>query len=131
MANRDFQVRVKNGRELRSRLRGAENKELRKANRDSYQKASEVIAEQARLNAPEGATGKLRKSIKGRGTQRAGTVKVGTAKSVPYAGAIHWGWKKRNIQPNPFVTRAIQTHLGKARKVFEREISKVAKQLSS
>ena len=24
---------------------------------------------------------------------------------APYAAPIHWGWRKRNIDPNPFVVR--------------------------
>ena len=30
---------------------------------------------------------------------------VGRA-SVPYAGAIHWGWPARNIRAQPFLTNA-------------------------
>ena len=34
------------------------------------------------------------------------TVSAGRA-SVPYANPIHWGWFKRNIQPQPFFVKAL------------------------
>lgn len=28
---------------------------------------------------------------------------------APYAGPIHWGWRKRNIEANPWLTRSTES----------------------
>lgn len=51
-------------------------------------------------------SGALAGSIRaGRGRTNA-VVRAGGA-AVPYAGVIHYGWPKRNITPQPFLTDAL------------------------
>lgn len=46
----------------------------------------------------------------GRGKTKA-VVRAGGAR-VPYAGVIHYGWPARNIEPQPFLTDALQRTQG-------------------
>lgn len=69
------------------------------------QEIADDVAEQARDQAPV-LTGRLRRSIKGRGTKRSAYVQAG-GRGVPYAGPIHFGWKRRNIEPQPFLYEAL------------------------
>lgn len=50
--------------------------------------------------------GALKESVRGAGQQGSAVVRAGKA-SVPYAGAIHWGWPNRHIEANPFLWNAI------------------------
>ena len=65
--------------------------------------ADEVI-DRAMPNVPV-RSGALRRSLRGSGTKAAAVGRVGS-KRVPYAAAIHWGWKAHNIRPRPFLQNA-------------------------
>jgi hypothetical protein len=52
-------------------------------------------------------SGRLVGNIRAGATQKAAFVRAGGAR-VPYAGPVHWGWPKRNITANPFMTKAAQ-----------------------
>lgn len=67
---------------------------------------------QAAATAAAGAeapqlTGALAGSIRSTGTKTAGIIRAGRA-AIPYAGPIHWGWPKHNIQANPFLVDGAQ-----------------------
>lgn len=70
--------------------------------------AERIIVPAVREEAPV-ITGTLRDSV--RASPRLGglTMKVGTPVKVPYAGPVHFGWKDRNIEPNKFVYRGVNT----------------------
>lgn len=51
-------------------------------------------------------SGALGSTIRVGATARSAVVKVGTP-AVPYAGPIHWGWPRRNIEPQPFLVDAL------------------------
>jgi hypothetical protein len=50
-------------------------------------------------------SGKLAASIKGSKSKSRATIKAGGAR-VPYAAAINYGWRRRNIAPAGFMQRA-------------------------
>lgn len=65
----------------------------------------ELVAGAARPRARR-ASGRMAASIRpGRNKNRA-LVRAGGA-SVPYAGVQHYGWARRNISPNPYLTDAL------------------------
>ena len=99
-------------------------KELRKANKS----AAEIVAEQARREAPR-RSGRLAKSIGVVATQRGASVKVGTAARVPYAAPIHFGWFDRNIKANEFLYRAMAKTSKKAAEVYEKKIGELAERI--
>lgn len=63
--------------------------------------AASIVKQDALGRVPV-KSGRLRESIRSSGTQKAGVVRAGFAR-VPYAGPIHFGWRKRNISPQPFL----------------------------
>lgn len=62
--------------------------------------ALEMLLRAARARVPV-VTGHLRST----GTLRPD----GIVYNAPYSAPIHWGWRKRNIAPNPWVLRAADT----------------------
>lgn len=60
---------------------------------------------------PPVLTGRLKASIRaGRGKTKA-VVRAGGS-NVPYAPVIHYGWRTRNIEPQPFLLNALQKERG-------------------
>lgn len=68
-----------------------------------------IVVARARSTAPRGpdAGGHIVDTIRAGGTQRAAIVRVGTARK-PYGLPLHWGWPRRNIKPQPWVSIAAQ-----------------------
>ncbi|MCI2148846.1 HK97 gp10 family phage protein [Bifidobacterium crudilactis] len=85
---------------------GADMKDLRKGNKQ----AAQVVVGPARTLAPKGKTGRLSKSVRAGATAKAGVIRAGNNKTVPYAGPIEYGWPGHHIEAQPFVrTAAKQT----------------------
>lgn len=68
--------------------------------------AGELVANQARELVPV-RSGNLRNTIRVSKALNKVSVLAGNNVRVPYAGPIHWGWAKRNIQPQPFFVKAL------------------------
>lgn len=79
---------------------GVELDELKAINKE----AAEIVADAARLFVPR-QSGKLASTIRTTATARAGGVRFGN-RSAPYANPVHWGWPRRNIRGQPFLTDA-------------------------
>lgn len=91
-------------------------KELRKAFAnldDRLDDLSDVNADAARIVEHEAEslvpvlTGRLRETIRTSRTKRSSAVLAGGRSLVPYAGPIHFGWRARNIEPQPFLYDAL------------------------
>lgn len=95
-------VQVDGGPQLRRTLRslGSDLGDLRAVHND----VAAYVAEAARGSAPV-RSGALAGTLRGSGAKTVATVRAGYAR-VPYAGPIHWGWGRRGIRANPFLTRA-------------------------
>lgn len=102
-------LRLEGGRQLRRTLRqaGVDMRELKGANRA----AGSIVTGRAQGWAPR-VSGRLASSVRTGATQTAAIVRAGnnrkSASGVPYAGPIHWGWRARNITPNPFLSYSAQ-----------------------
>ena len=99
-------IKVTNLREINKALKavGAPNEEIKKAGKES----GELVASEARGLVPV-RSGALRNSIRVGATARGKiTVSAGnnrkTKSGIPYANPIDWGWFKRNIKPQPFLS---------------------------
>lgn len=124
MADPPFvRVQVNGLNELLRDLRKMQNTEIPKAIQQANKQAAEVVIPSARAEAPQ-LTGKLAQSIKAKATKKAGSVKAGSSK-VPYAGPIHFGWGRRNINPRPFLYRAIDRNTERIRAQYEEAIRRV------
>ena len=89
-------------RELRRTLRkaGDDLAELKAA----HAEAAGIVAGAARPGAPR-VSGALAGTVRPGATKTAAIVRAGKA-SVPYANPIHWGWGRRHIAANPWMSRA-------------------------
>lgn len=98
-------LRVEGARQLRASLKraGLELDDLKAI----HAEVATLVSDVAKSRAPH-RSGKLANSIRPAGTKSKSMVRAGFA-SVPYAGPIHWGWRKRNITANPFISDAAQS----------------------
>lgn len=103
---------------------------LRKAGHDVSQfkeanrAAASVVSGAATGTAPKGRTGKLAASVRAGATQKAGVVRAGR-KSVPYAGPIHWGWPRRNITAQPFLSASARATESEWMAVYNKHIEDI------
>lgn len=97
-------VRVEGAARLRRTLRAA-GEDLT-ALKDANRAAADIAARGGQALAPV-RSGHIRGTVRAGGTVAAGVVRAGR-KSVPYAGPIHWGWPKRGIKPQPFLSLGAQ-----------------------
>jgi hypothetical protein len=97
-------VQVQGARTLRRTLKaaGIGVQDLKAA----HAKVAEQVEVVATYTAPW-RTGRLAGSLRSSGTKTAANVRAGGAR-IPYAGPIHWGWPRRNIKPQPFISKAAE-----------------------
>lgn len=86
-------------------------------------KVGELVAQQAREEVPV-LSGALRGTIRPAATRRGAKIRAGS-KAIPYAGPIHFGWRKRNIKPNQFLYRAVDKNVDKAVALYLDEITAI------
>jgi hypothetical protein len=92
-------IRVDGARQLRRDLKraGQDVTDLK----DTHQKVAEIVRDAADVPV---RTGRLRSSLKPKGTVASATVR--STVRVPWGNPIHWGWAARGIKPNPFLLDA-------------------------
>lgn len=102
-------VEVEGGPQLRRAFRKAGDRadDLKAV----HKSATEVIEQEAESIVPV-LSGALRDSIRSRVTTTGGAVLAGGTAPVPYAGPIHFGWRVRNIEPQPFLYDALDNRRG-------------------
>ena len=100
---------IEGGRELRRTLKkaGVDLNDLKAIHR----KVGDVVVGRAKGWAPR-VSGRLAGSIRAGATRRAAVIRAGnnrkSATGVPYAQPIHWGWPRRGISANPFLSYSAQ-----------------------
>ena len=78
--------------------------------REMYRGIGELVAGEARDLVPR-LSGRLADTIRPSQRKTGASVYVGGARAV-YAPPIHFGWRKRNIEPQPFLYDAIDDRRG-------------------
>ena len=113
-------------------LAGAPDKALKEANNI----AARIVAVAGKSQAPVSSTkykagGALKRSIRTSSTVDRAVVRAGN-KSVPYAGAIHWGWYYdrqyfiyKNIEPNPFLSRALGYNREEILRTYKEQVDRL------
>jgi hypothetical protein len=96
--------------------------------KDANASASATVAREGAARAPR-RSGDLADSVRGSRQANRAVVAVGSAKKVPYAGPIHWGWPKRGIIRNPFVLDAAGATQDDWLGDYEREIQRLAERV--
>jgi hypothetical protein len=102
-------IQIEGGAKLRRAFRDAEAgmEDLK----DLHKSLADDVAGTAKTKVPV-RTGRLQRSIRGSGTKTAARVRAGNnrasgATAVPYGPAIHFGWSRRGIKPQPFLYEAL------------------------
>jgi hypothetical protein len=115
------QVEVIGARELRKTMKAAGDDlgELK----DAHQAVGNMVVGVARGLAPN-RSGALAGSIRATRTISGVGIKAGGAR-IPYAGPIHWGWPKRNIRANTFLSDAAMTTESEWVALYEAELDKI------
>lgn len=122
-----FKAEIIGERELRAKLRKMEDATSAKSAKSelkAFHAAGAKLVESSAITRAPVRSGALRASIRSSGTLRDGVVKSGKAK-VPYAGPIHFGWRKRNIRPQPFMYDALDARKAEVVEVFDDGIKKL------
>lgn len=91
-------------------------------------KVAGIVATRGRGEAPVGPTGRLAGSVRPGATKTMAVVRAGYAR-VPYAGPIHWGWPKRNIEAQPFLSEAATSTEGTWSDVYMSFMDRVINQI--
>ena len=120
-------VEIKGLKELNKALRQAADEDLKKEIKAAHLEAAKAVADQAKFEIPV-RSGRLRDSIRATGTLKGGLVRAGSAR-VPYAGPIHFGWKARNIRPQPFIYEALDKRIGDVLAAYEKSLQDVASKI--
>ena len=89
----------------------------------------EIVGDRARQLVPV-RSGALQKTIKA--AQAAGGAKVNAGtpsltSKVPYAGPIHFGWRDRDITPNPFLYDALDDRRDEVVAAYEKQTADLLK----
>jgi hypothetical protein len=98
--------------------------DLTKVNR----KAAQPVYDRAREIVPR-RSGRLARSIKVRATARTAHVQAGKTGLVPYAGPIHFGWRRRNIEPQPFLYGALDDRRQEVADVYANYVGDLVERL--
>jgi len=122
---RNNAIRVEGIRELQRELRKLEDKDLKNALKDANRQAAQVVSDEAQNTVPR-LTGHLARSIRAGGGNREAVVRAGGAR-VPYAGPIHFGWRARNITPQPFMYQAQDKRRAEVIRTYEQAMDSLAK----
>lgn len=118
-------IEVEGAKRLRRTLReaGDDLEDLKAA----HAAAAKIAAEAAAALAPR-RSGKLAATVRSSGQKTAGVIRAGK-KRVPYAGVIHWGWPRRGIEPQLFLTKGARatesTWIPIYEKALEQAIDKI------
>ena len=102
---------------------GADLRDLTAVHREAADKGQG----EARARVPR-LTGALGKTIKSRVTETSARVEAGS-RLVPYAGPIHFGWPRRNIEPQPFLYDALEGRQDQVVDLYEKRVVELVRKL--
>jgi hypothetical protein len=98
-------IEIEGAADLARRLRRLGDEDLKSELKQAHREGADIVATAVRPLVPV-RSGKLLSTLRTTSTMRSGRVVMGR-KSTPYAGPIHFGWRRRNIKPNPFMYDAL------------------------
>lgn len=117
-------VRVVGGARLRRTLKeaGVDMKDLTAI----HKRAANIVLPVAKSTTPIGPEirGHIQSTVRAGATRSASIIRVGSSR-FPYAQPLHWGWHRRGIRPNPWVSRAAQSTEPRWLPLFWDELNRV------
>ena len=114
--------------------------QLRRAFKKAGQRADDLSAANGRAaeiveRAAEGlvpfVTGLLRDTIRTARNARSSSVLAGGKSGVPYAGPIHFGWRARNIEPQPFLYDALDERRSEVAATYAAEAATIVRRFDA
>ena len=117
-------VEVEGGPQLRRAFRKAGDRadDLKAVHAD----AAGIVEAEAETLVPV-LSGALRDTIRTSRTKSGASVLAGRGTTVPYAGPIHFGWRIRNIEPQPFLYDALDKRKGEVLKRYTEGIDSIVR----
>lgn len=74
--------------------------------KEAHQAAGSIAGRRAQATAPR-RSGRLAQNTRWGASNTSATIRAGGAR-LRYAGPIHWGWPRRNITAQPYITEAAE-----------------------
>ena len=116
-------IEVEGGPELRRAFRKmGERTDMRPAHRE----AARIVEDRAESIVPR-MTGRLAATIRTLARQTGASVVAGGNSMVPYAGPIHFGWHRHNIEPQPFLYDALDDRREEVRERYAEEVARLVR----
>lgn len=121
MPRENVGIRVEGAAQLRrtAKAAGVDLGDLREA----HTAAGAIAGGRARQIAPK-VSGRLAHNVRWSGTKTGAVIRAGGA-SVPYAGPIHWGWPRRHIGAQPFISDAAVATEPQWSAVYEQAVERI------
>lgn len=109
-------VEVEGGPQLRRAFRKLDDRasDLSELHHD----IGELVADKAGDLVPR-VSGRLAGTIRATRSKTSAAVLAGGRSLVPYAGPIHFGWRARNIEPQPFLYDALDDRRGEVLRRYQ------------
>lgn len=125
MAANGPSVEVEGAKELRRALKHMQGdlKDLTRV----HKTAGQAVLDEAREIVPR-VSGVLGRSIRVRASTSKASILAGKS-SVPYAGPIHFGWRRRNIEPQPFLYDALDRRRQEVVDVYQDEVGRLVRKV--
>lgn len=115
-------VEVRGGANLRRTLKAA-SADLLNDLKQTHKDVASVVTPVARSRAPK-SSGRLSATVRAGATQRAAIVRAGSGR-VPYAGVQEWGWARRNIRSQPFLSPAARQTESAWKLLYEKRVNEI------
>lgn len=114
-------IQIKGARELRRKLSAIDGAidDLKAVHLEAAR-----MVESAAVGLVPVRSGRLRDTIRSSGTKTGARVRAGF-KRIPYAGVIHFGWPRRNIEPQPFLYDALDKRRRQVLDVYDERLNEL------
>jgi hypothetical protein len=124
------QIEVVGLKALQKEIRKTGDEDLKKAMKATNVQVANLVLPDAVRKAPN-VSGALARSIRVTNTVNYAAIRAGSAKAVPYAGIIEYGWPARRIKEQKFIRSTISEKYRSIVKKYEEAIDELGKRLSS
>ena len=124
------QIEVVGLKDLQKQIRKTGDEDLKKAMKATNVVVANLVIPDAKKNVPS-KSGALARSIRATNTVNYAAIRAGSAKAVPYAGPIEWGWPARGIKERKFIRKSISKNYRRIVKKYEDAIDEIGKKLKS
>ena len=98
--------------------------------RDANRAAAETVEQEAESLVPR-LTGALAGTIRSSVRRTGSSVLAGGRSLVPYAGPIHFGWRARNIEPQPFLYDALDNRRRAVAEAYAAEVASMVRRFDA